>query len=157
MQQVRFVGISAFCAGMGLLALIMAHFLSAIMEIAFPGSDTVTSNQITLDPGWVNVMQYAVFAFFGIALVCGSRAKSYGLLATIGAVSFIVSALFEELLTDDLGTALLFLAGFSLICTLWLAFSDGRTLAFFPKAPNDASGLSQPESRAGSHGGGMDN
>lgn len=146
MQQVRFVGISAFCAGMGLLALIMAHFLSAIMEITFPGGDGVTSNQITLDPDWVNVMQYAVFAFFGIALVCGARAKSYGLLTSIGVVSFIISALFEELLTDDLGRGLLFLAGFSLICTLWLAFADGRTLGFFPKAPDDASEIAKSPS-----------
>lgn len=156
MQQVRFVGISAFCAGMGLLALIMAHFLSAIMEIAFPGSDTVNSNQITLDPGWVNVMQYGVFALFCVALVCAVRVKSYGLIATLGVVSFFASALFEELLTKDLAAALLVLAGLCVLFAVWLALTDGWRFTGF-RVPTDASGLSQPESRVGSHDGGMQN
>lgn len=155
MRKTRVVGISALCAGMVLLALIMAHYLTAVMELGFPDGAEATSNRITLDPGWVDVMQYGVFVFFMITIVCAARERSYGMIATLGVVSFFIAALFEDLLTQNLEPALLITSVVCVIVTLMMAFTEGRPfVGFLPKTPDDASGVSQTTS---SHGGGWAN
>lgn len=154
MRKTRVVGISAFCAGMVLLALIMAHYLTAVMELGFPGGGEAT-NRITLDPSWVDVMQYGVYIFFLITIVCAVSERSYGMIATLGVVSFFISALFEDLLTKNLEPALLLTSVLCVIATVMMAFTEGRPfVGFLPRTPDDASGVSQTTS---SHRAGMEN
>ena len=161
MRKLRIVGISSLSAGLALLVMIMANFAVVWANMTeFDGpttgvsSETVTPIQITLDSGWIDVMQWGVVIFFLVAIFAGCIARSYGLLAIVGSVSFTAAALFKQLVTDDLSGTLLLLAGASLVGCIWLAFIDDRKLAVLPKVPDDPSGVSRPTSR---HGGGMDN
>lgn len=162
MRKMRIVGISSLSAGLALLVMIMANFAVVWANMTeFDGPTTGASNesitpiQVTLDSGWIDVMQWGVVIFFLVAIVAGCITRSYGLLAIVGSVCFTAAALFQQLVTDNLSWMLLLLAGAALLGCIWLAFSDDRKLTVVPKAPDDLAGVHQaPVSRTG---GGMDN